>query len=341
MNKYLTIATLILILVPLHGFSQKLTIQDEFFYLDGQKLPFWGVRTASAAQNEANTYELLNNLRTYKQYGVNVISVFLQGSSGGYSDPFGKGGKKLDNAHFSRLKRIIQACKELDMVVIVGIFYQRTMATERGRSINDESQVFQAVRTATKKLKPFSNVIINIANEQNSSYYNQFKAFDFNDPQNIIRLCEEVKKIDEDRIVGAGGYRDDLNVTIGKSPAVDVLLFDTFSKDIEVNQHSGWHYDYFRSQGVVNKPIINVEIFGAWTKQFIPQGVYTDQGKKIHLQEIDESIKRPGLYVHFHSNIWMQGVLDGYPVRYDLGGQGTADNPGIRWWFEYLYSRTR
>ncbi|XOV93799.1 MAG: cellulase family glycosylhydrolase [Bacteroidota bacterium] len=316
--------------------AQKLTIEGEYFYLNGAKLPFWGVRVASASQNEANTYDLIKNLRIYKSYGINAISVFIQGSSGGYTDPFKKGGKKIDNDHLSRLKSIIEACRDLNMVVIVGIFYQRTMVYDNDLDINSEADVYQAVRTATKKLKSYKNIIINVANEQNSYLYKEYKAFDFNNPQNIIRLCEEVKKIDDDRIVGAGGYNDSLNVIIGKSPAVDALLFDTFSGDIEKNQHSGWHYDYFKSQGVPEKPIINVELFGGWTGQFIPQGVYTEEGKKIHLQEIDEALKRPGLYVHFHSNTWMQGVLDGYPTRYDVGGFGTMKDPGIRWWFEYL-----
>ncbi len=321
--------------------AQKLSIQGEHFHWGDQPLPFWGVRVASASQNESNTYDLINNLRIYKSFGINAISVFIQGSSGGYEDPFKKGGKKLEYDHLDRLTRIIKACKDLNMVVIVGIFYQRTMAFDKELSIQTEADVYRAVKTATKKLKRYPNVIINIANEQNSGYYKEFKGFDFNDPQNIISLCKVVKEVDKDRIVGAGGYHDSLNVIIGKSPYVDALLFDTFSGDIEKNQHSGWHYDYFRAQGVVDKPIINVELFGGWTGQFIPPGVYTEAGKKIHLQEIDEAIKRPGLYVHFHSNPWMQGVLDGYPIRYDVDGLGTAKDPGIRWWFEYLRSQIR
>tara|TARA_Y100001980_G_C14556918_1_gene353828 strand:- start:114253 stop:115302 length:1050 start_codon:yes stop_codon:yes gene_type:complete len=339
MYKVFVILLLILVTNPLD--AQKLTIRGEFFYWRDQELPFWGVRVASASQNEANTYDLIKNLRIYKSFGINAISVFVQGSSGGYEDPFRKGGKKLENDHLERLTRIIKACKDLNMVVIVGIFYQRTMAYDKELSILTEADVYQAVRTVTKKLKPYNNVVINIANEQNSSYYKEFKGFDFNDPQNIISLCQVVKEVDKDRIVGAGGYHDSLNVIIGKSPHVDALLFDTFSGDIEKNQHSGWHYDYFRAQGVVDKPIINVELFGGWTGQFVPPGVYTEAGKKIHLQEIDEAVKRPGLYVHFHSNPWMQGVLDGYPIRYDLDGQGTSKDPGIRWWFEYLRKQIR
>ena len=68
----------------------------------------------------------------------------------------------------------------------------------------------------------------------------------------------------------------------------------------------------------------------------------TEKIKKIHLAEVDEANKRPGLSVHFHSNPWCQGPSNGdYPIHYELGGNGTAENPGIRWWFEYAHEKTR
>lgn len=316
--------------------GQKLSIQSDQFFWNGRNLPMWGIRVASASQSDENTQKLLEALPEYKKYGVNSISVYLQGSSGGYSDPFLKNGKEIDADHLNRLIRIIEACRKREMVVIVGIFYQRTMATDSICNLQNEKGVYRAVKTITKNLRPFENVIINIANEQNSSYYRRYDPFDFNDAQNIINLCRHVTKFDRDRIVGGGGYNDSLNIIIGRSEDVDVLLFDTFSGDIENNQHSGWHYDYFKKMGVPDKPFINVEIFGGWTRQFVPPGVYTEEGRELHLQEIDEAMKRPGLHVHLHSNVWMQGPSDGYPIRYHLGGMGTEHDPGIRWWFEHL-----
>jgi len=49
----------------------------------------------------------------------------------------------------------------------------------------------------------------------------------------------------------------------------------------------------FPRQGVPDKPMVNVEIFGGWTAKFIPPGVYTDEGKQIHIQEIIEAKKDP------------------------------------------------
>jgi len=327
------ISLIILIFSGFSAYTQKLTIEGHSFFLDGNLFDMWGVRVASASQNDTYTDDLISNLDHYKAVGINTISVFLQGSSGGYSEPFYDGGKQIEKDDWIRLTKIIDACAKRDIVVIAGIFYQRTMKDAAISKLQTELEIRNAVRTVAEKLKPYPNVIINIANEQNSSHYKEFKGFDFNNPVNIISLCQEVKKIDPTRIVGGGGYHDDLNVIIGRSDFVDVLLFDTFSGDIEKGQHSGWHYDYFREQGVPDKPMVNVELFGGWTRKFMPQGVYTEEGKQIHYQEIEAARIRPGLSVHLHSNPWFQGVAQELKNRFDLGGDGTTENPGVRWYF--------
>ncbi|MBW6537106.1 MAG: cellulase family glycosylhydrolase [Mariniphaga sp.] len=316
--------------------SQELKVNGQFFTLDEKPFDMWGVRVASASQTKEFTKSLITSLDDYKESGINCISVFLQGSSGGYSDPFGDNGKTIDKKHLKRLRQIIKACTKKDIVVIVGIFYQRTIRDPEIGNLKSEEAIRNAVLTVTEKLKPFKNIIINIANEQNSSYYKGYKPFNFNDPDNIISLCKEIKQTDPNRIVGAGGYHDSSNVVIGKSEYVDVLLFDTFSGDIEKGHDSGWHYNYFKAEGVPEKPIVNVEIFGGWTGQFTPQGVYTPEGKEIHWKEIEAAKKQPGLYVHFHSNTWFQGAGQDFRNRFDLGGMGALDDPGVRWYFEKI-----
>lgn len=325
-----------MLLGPTHAITQNLTLQGAAFYLDGQPFDMWGVRVASASQQEEYTRSLIANLDDYKAAGINTISVYIQGSSGGYADPFNEKGNRIDPGHLDRLTRIVEACAGRDMVVIAGIFYQRTLRDEKLRRINSKKAVYRAVRTTARALRSYDNVIINIANEQNSGYYKGFEPFDFNRAENIIDLCRVVKKTHPDRLVGGGGYNDSLNIVIGKSPIVDVLLFDTFSGDIEEGQHSGWHYDHFRAQDVPDKPLVNVEIFGGWTKKFMPPGVYPPEGKEIHWQEVQEAKNRPGLYVHLHANPWFQAADQGLENRFDLGGQGTPDDPGVRWFFDRI-----
>jgi hypothetical protein len=340
MKIFSLILILILFVLPGLSFAGELSVKGNRFFIDGKPFDMIGLRVASASQSDSLTNLLINQLDDYKASGLNTISVFVQGSSGGYSDPFSPDGKSLDKLHTDRLVRIIKECDSRSMVVIVGIFYQRVFGNnfQKHRSLNDVDAIKNATKTLTEILKPYGNVIINIANEQNSNGYKDFLAFDFRNPQNIIELCRLVKRVDPNRIVGGGGYHDGSNIIIGKSQYADVLLFDTWDEDVDKGHTSGWHYDYFRQQGVPDKPMVNVEIFGAWTRIASPPGVYSEEVKKIHLAEIDEAKKRPGLSVHLHSNLWCQGPADGYPVRFDLGGDGTPENPGIRWWFEYAKS---
>jgi hypothetical protein len=321
--------------------ANNLVIKGDLFYLNDQHFEMLGLRTASATQNDAFMHKLLNALDEYEEVGLNAVSIYLQGSSGGYSDPFSKDGKTINEDHWNRLVKIIEEFNKRSMVVVVGIFYQRTMANEnetRNLAHNEES-VFNAVKTVTEKLKPYNNVILNIANEQNSGWYQRFTAFDFRDPENIIALCKHAKTIDPGRIVGGGGYSDEPNKIIGRSEYVDVLLFDTSGQDVEKGQDSGWKYDYFRKNGVTGKPIVNLETFGGWTNRTVPPGVFNDENiRRIHLKEVEEAAKRPGLSVHLHNSPWCQGPELGYPTRYDLGGSGTEDDPGIRWFFEYAQS---
>lgn len=324
----------------------RLSVEGDRFLINDRLVDIYGIRVASASHKEAYTRDLLLNLDAYKAHRVNAVTVFLQGSSGGYADPFSADGTSLDPEHLDRMRRIIEACDERGMVVIVGIFYQRTMANaDDSRRLADAEAVRQAVRTATRELRGYQNIIINIANEQNSSWYQRLDFFDFNDPENIIALCGEVKSTDPERLVGGGGYHDDHNVVIGRSPLVDVLLFDTWSQDIAANQDSGWHYDYFVENGVSAKPIVNVELYGGWTRACVTEdgraGFYSPTHKAMHYQDIDSAVQRPGLSVFLHSNPWYQGPSMDLPMRFDLGGDGTAEDPGVRWWFQYVREQTK
>ena len=319
-----------------------LSVKGPLFYLNDRPFDMWGIRVASASQSEALTSHLIAQLDDYKRYGVNTIDVFLQGSSGGFSDPFIDNGKQIKADHLNRLKRIINACNEREMVVVAGIFYQRTMANmDSVRQISNGEGVRNAAETVARELKGHRNIIINIANEQNSGHYAKCQFYDFNDPENIINLCKAVKAVAPKMLVGGGGYHDEKNIIIGKSSAVDVLLFDTFDNDVVNGQHSKWHYNLFRSNGVTNKPIVNVEMFGGWTGRFMPPGVYTEAGKRTHLKDVDEAASTVGLYVHFHSNPWCQGLSVGKETHFELGGMGTAEDPGIRWWFQEVRKKAK
>ncbi|MBW3625136.1 MAG: hypothetical protein KY468_17200, partial [Armatimonadetes bacterium] len=280
----------------------------------------------SASQTQALTDHLIVQLDDYMAHGVNTVSVYYMGSSGGYSDPFSPDGRRIDPAHRKRMERILRECDRRGMAVIVGIFYQRC---ERPR-LRDWDASREAVRTVTRALKPYRNVIINIANEQNSERYERLPWSRVREVPELIELCRLVKSLDPDRLVGAGGYDHANNEIIGRAKEFDALLFDTAGPE----PRSGELYRRFRAAGVKGKPMVNVETFGAWTKRFLPPGVFPEPARRAYLNEVEDVARHEGLYVHFHNNPWCQGVDIGEENRYDLGGRGTTDDPGIRWYFE-------
>jgi len=324
--------------------SNVINVDGDRFQMNGKPYDMWGIRVASASQSQELTDELIANLDDYKSYGVNTVAVFIQGSSGGFSDPFSTDGKSIDAGHLTRIRQIIEACDDRRMVAIIGIFYQRTMANyNKARRLASANAVVEAVRTTTRALKLHGNIILNIANEQNSAKYDQMRGgasriYDFRDLQKIIDLCRVVRSEDANRLIGGGGYHDENNIVIGRSADVDILLFDSLGPDKD--HQSGWHYDLYLANGVRGKPMVNVEMFGGWTARFVDSngegGYYPQSGKLAHCKEVDDAAIRPGLSVFFHSNAWCQGPSAGQPVRYDLAGDGTSTSPGIRWYFEHV-----
>jgi hypothetical protein len=273
--------------------------------------------------NQVTTNHLIAQLDDYKAHGVNSVTVFYMGSSGGNYDPFSVDGSSINPGHQNRMQQIIEACAARNMVVIVGIFYQHAPF-----GLQDAEAVRNAVRTVTLSLKPYRNVILNIANEQNShGWQDSADIYDFRNTSNIIELCRIVHQEDPDRLVGGGGYEHDNNEMLGNSSAVDVLLFDTLG-----GEDSGPLYNRFVSAGVTGKPIVNVELFGSWSKNAV-KGVYSRSKKQEYYDEVDAAAAQRGLSVFFHSNSWCQKR----PIRYNLAGPGTSSDPGIRWFFDYVF----
>lgn len=316
-------------------FAAEVTRDHDRILLAGKPVKLWGVRTASASQNPAATAHLIAQLDAYLRHGLNSVTVFYQGSSGGYSNPFSADGTALDPAHHARMREIIEACDRRGMVVIVGIFYQRS-------DFPREAAAFEAmVRTATRALRPHRNVIINLANEQNSSLYKDSNPiFDIGDPAALIRLCDVVHAEDPKRLVGAGGYDHTKNIALGRARSVDMLLFDTNGPE-----DSAALFDRFVTAGVTGKPIVNVEQFGAYSaKADFPKtpGVFTAANRALFLREVEAARTRPAFHTFFFDVRWLQGTGHGYTSnRYDFGGDGTEASPGWRWYAEAVRAAAR
>jgi hypothetical protein len=300
-----------------------LSIKGDRFVYGGEPFDMWGIRTASGTMDDDQCEHLIAQFDDYLAHGVNTVTVFYMGCRGGNYDPFSPDGRRVDPGHQERMERIIRAAAEREMVVVAGIFYQHAPF-----GLESADAVRNATRVVTASLKPYRNVIINICNEQNSyGWSTSADVFDFREPERVIELCRLVKQIDPERIVGGGGYDHEKNRVIGRSDAVDVLLFDTSS----LSPDSGELYDRFVAAGVRDKPIVNVELYGGLTNRY-PRGIFRGDLRKAYLGEVDGAAARPGLSIFFHNCAWCQTP----PMRYDLAGDGREASPGIRWYFEAI-----
>ena len=75
-NQFIAVVTLLILLFPvLKSSAQVLSIKGHSFYLDEKPFDMWGVRVASATQNDDFTNRLIANLDDYHSTGINTISV--------------------------------------------------------------------------------------------------------------------------------------------------------------------------------------------------------------------------------------------------------------------------
>lgn len=334
----------------------------------GEALDLWGVRVASAAAKDEWTEEIVQQLDEYVSYGINTLTVFYQGSSGGSLQAFSSDGREIDPAVQRRMERIVRAAAERKMFVVAGIFYQnqaQRLDPENGPWLAERAAYPRAVEAVARSLTSYDNVLINVANEHTVRNF-EVCPFPMRTVEGIVELCRAAKQVAPDLLVGGGGGHPGVNAELVASPEVDVLFWDW-------GQHSPAAVAEYR-QVDPHKPLMNVEVFGARAQGFAEvdaeggdltwpggsstmapmesrrrrvQGVFPEshsigshRGKADFLAEIAYAAHVPGFTLFGHFPGWYQGIsrATGFTDRFDLGGQGTLEDPGIRWYFESVAS---
>jgi arabinoxylan arabinofuranohydrolase len=147
---------------------------------------------------ERNNREFIEAMSEWKAFGLNAFTMNIQGGS-----PYGYGNKKAYNPGFnpdgslmpdymSRLKKIIDRADELNMVVILGLFY-----FGQDQHLKDEEAVINATRNTINWLHSYGykNVLIEVTNESYAKIGYEHKILH---PQRIHELIELVKNIKKD-----------------------------------------------------------------------------------------------------------------------------------------------
>lgn len=159
--------------------TKEFEIRDGNPYLDGKPVKLWGLRCNNALMSPAVTERLVNNLDNLNAHGVNLISVCLQGTNGGFPNTeagpnaYTSDGRIIP-AFGKRLEWLVREADARGMVVYVGLLMPR-----KDEQLRDEAAVRRAIENSAKLLaeRKLRNVFVNIYQEFNHGFRADHEIF--------------------------------------------------------------------------------------------------------------------------------------------------------------------
>jgi hypothetical protein len=152
---------------------------------------------------DANTKEFLARIPEYAAAGVNAFTLCLQGGMPGYegavNSAFESDGS-LRPDYLRRVERVIEACDEHGVAVILGCYYQR-----QSKILKDEEALKAGLTNVARwiKEKGWKHVLVEVANEYP---HRGFVHAMIREPQGQARLLRHFKQAAPDVLVTASGF---------------------------------------------------------------------------------------------------------------------------------------
>lgn len=136
-------------------------------WLGGEKVKLWGLRVNNSLMSPAVAERLVNNLDSYAAHGVNLISLSLQGTNGGFPDVdagpncFTPDGR-IAGAYARRLEWLVREADRRGMVVCLTLMMPR-----KDELLRDEAAVKLAIESTATLLeqRKLRNVVVNLYQE--------------------------------------------------------------------------------------------------------------------------------------------------------------------------------
>lgn len=281
--------------------------------LDGAPLLVKGLRCSNALVSQTATESLIANLPTYAEFGVNTVSVFLMGSRFGDVKGYRRDGS-LTPIYAMRMGQIIEAADDLAMVVLVGCLYWGNSRAKWDDWSQEEADASVRNTVAWLAENDYRNVFVDVDNE---GMARRAKGFDNR------AMVQAGKAADAACVIGT-------NFKGPPSPEADLALhFATPVPD----------KPYVESEG--SPPGVEDGYWGPYSKRddlygYLHMGVYTPEMKAAQIKAAAEHDAAGHGYML--ASTWLQAPPPQGP-NHDPGGEGTARDPGIRWWLDWLKSR--
>jgi hypothetical protein len=292
------------------GGGNVLAIRGAEILFNGAPIKLQGLRCSAALISDQTTADLIAQLDAYRGYGVNTISVYVMGSR--FSDVKGyRPDGTLDPVYAGRLARIIEAADSRGMIVLVGCLYWSTSKANEDLGAWKQADANRAVANTVRWL-------------QERRYRNVFV-----DPDNE-GMASRDRKWSFGEMIDAGH---------AANPAC--IMGYNLRAPAPANADIAIHH----SPRIPGKPYVetegtpsNANYWGSYSKQegvtnYINVGVYTDAMKQNQQAHTRELIERANGYLF--ASTWLQAAPPLGPNAAP-GGNGTREDPGVRWWLEFL-----
>ena len=276
--------------------------------LNGKAFQVIGLRCSNALLSDATVDSLLNHLDEYKEYGINTISVYLMGSRYSNINGYELDGH-LKEIYQQRMARIIEACDQRKMVVLVGILYwgaqQRNLFNAHYASWRQD-QVNDAMVNTVEWLKEnrYRNVFIDPDNEGMAERGAGFK---------IDEMICKGKQVDETICIAynRNGFAPPCaDLTIHHAKIMEGMPY--IQTEGTPSQYWG---DYSKEKGL---------------EHYINVGIYTEGKKAEQIADTQEMLDAGHGYMF--ASTWLQNI----PPNYHLGGDGSPCDPGMHWWLKFI-----
>ncbi|MCD6288547.1 MAG: DUF5060 domain-containing protein, partial [Candidatus Hydrogenedentes bacterium] len=292
----------------------RLSVDGDRLLLNGQAIKVIGLRCSNALISDSTTRQLIDNLDVFKSYGVNTVSVYFMGSRFGDVKGYRRDGS-LDPVYAARMARIIEAADRRGMIVLVGCMYwSNSRAKEDLDAVWTQSDADKAVGNTIRWLSDngYRNVFVDPDNE---GMAHKSKGW------SIASMIDAGHAVDPSILIAnnsKGTPPPNADLYIHHSEKVPGRPWIQTEGSARGAPHGGYWGGYSKKEGYYN---------------YINIGVYTDAMKKNQIDDTDRDIHQFNGYMQ--ASTWLQCVAP-YGPNMRPGGDGSKNNPGIRWWLEHV-----
>jgi len=300
--------------------TREFEIRDERPFLGGEPVQLWGLRCNNALLSPAVTERFVNNLDNMAAHGINLVSVALQGTNGGFPDvdagtnAFTSDGRLIP-AFARRLERFVREADRRGMVVLVVLMMPR-----KDQLLRDEAAVRRAVEESAAFLESrrLRNVMVNLFQEFHHPTRIDHEIFREPDGASKKAKLTEWWKAKAPSIE-VGVVPNHLNGSPVEYPGCDVMMIH---EELPMPPHGF----------VVNTETPDEDSSGN-------EGSFTAQSKARLEAMWTKALAEPRLATLFRTTFAedVRGVMGGGPNA-EMGGDGKGESDrGIR--FFYAWSR--